>query len=68
MNLRNIFAYHHLQGEQPNQVHRVREAAEVFAQAIVDNVPPGADQTAAVRKVREAMMTANAGIALGGQL
>jgi hypothetical protein len=41
----------------------IREAGRTFAQVIVEHTPPSADQTAAVRKVREAVMTANAAIA-----
>ncbi|MGQ0816371.1 MAG: hypothetical protein ACT4O1_18230 [Gemmatimonadota bacterium] len=36
------------------------------ADIILDCTPIGADQAAAVRKVREAVMTANAAIACGG--
>jgi len=38
----------------------------VFAQAILMDTPSGPDQTTAIRKVREAVMTANAAIACGG--
>lgn len=44
----------------------IREAAKYFAKVIVSNVPAGSDRTAAIRKLREAVMTANAGISLGG--
>jgi hypothetical protein len=37
----------------------------VFAETIIRNTPPGSDQSAAIRKVREAVMTANAAIACG---
>lgn len=37
-----------------------------LAEAIMRNVPNGPDRSAALRKVREAVMTANAGIACGG--
>lgn len=46
----------------------IREAARNFAQAIETHCPVGADASAAHRKVREAMMTANAAIALDGRL
>ena len=39
------------------------DAAKVFASVLLANTPPSADQTAAIRKVREAVMTANQGIA-----
>ena len=61
--LDNWFEYHKPTEHQIPCFNRLREAAKVFAQAIIDNTPPSPDQTAAVRKVREAVMTANAAIA-----
>lgn len=49
-----MFRYHAPKGDQP---------ARAFAQVIVDNTPESADQTAAIRKLSEAVMTANAAIA-----
>ncbi len=60
------FTYHKPEGEQIEQYTKLREAARVFAVAIADNTPACADQTAAIRKVREAVMTANAAIACRG--
>lgn len=40
----------------------IREAAQDFLVAIVIRCPPGPDRSAAIRLVREAMMTANAAI------
>jgi hypothetical protein len=68
MDLDNIFKYHAPSPEQLPKYEALREAAKKFAQAIVDNTMVGADQTAAIRKVREAVMTANASIALNGTL
>ncbi len=65
--LRNWFTYHAPTPEQPAQYEAIRDAALAFARVIVANTPPSADQTAAVRKIREAVMTANAAIACGGQ-
>ena len=64
--LENWFTYHAPTEEQTQQYGRLRLAAFTFAMAILDNTPPSADQTAAIRKVREAVMTANAAIACGG--
>ena len=64
--LDDIFVYH----DDPSKVEKyvaVREAAKAFAKVLVANTPPSADQTTAVRKVREAVMTANAAIALDGK-
>jgi hypothetical protein len=59
----NLFRYHPPQGDQGPRYIKIRESAKQFAQTIVDNTPESADQSAAIRKVREAMMTANAAIA-----
>ena len=66
--LDHIFQDHAPSGEQLAQYGRLRSAARDFAIAIVQNSPAGADQSAAIRHVREAVMTANAAIALGGRL
>lgn len=68
MDIENIFTYHTPIGEQLAMYQEIREAAKVFADVILSNCPLGADQTAAIRKVREAVFTANAGIALEGKL
>lgn len=62
------FTYH----PPPNQEHvdayeNVRSAGLRFARTILENTPPSADQTDAIRKVREAVMTANAAIACDGR-
>lgn len=53
--------------EVGKRYERLREAGRVFALAIIADTPPSADQTAAIRKVREAVFTANAAIACGGK-
>ena len=59
----NWFQYHKPDGNQAERYGELREAGGTLARAIVKLVPAGADRTAALRKVREAIMTANAGIA-----
>lgn len=44
----------------------LRVHARSFAAAILRCCPPGEDAAAALRKVREALMTANAAVALAG--
>lgn len=61
----DIFQYHPPTGDQPQRYEAIREGARAFAKILVKNTPEGADQAAAVRHLREAVMTANAGIALG---
>lgn len=69
MDLDHIFSYHAPTGpDQLAKYQKLRDAAKTFAQAILDNSPQCADQTAAIRHVREAVMTANAAVALDGRL
>lgn len=64
--LDNWFTYHSDPEDVPKYVE-VREAAKVLAKVIVANCPPSADLSAAMRKLRETVMTANAAIACKGQ-
>lgn len=59
------FTYHPPKGDQAARYGILRDAAMRFAETVVENTPPGPDQTVALRKVREAVMTANAAIACG---
>jgi len=45
---------------------RIRAAGKVFAEVILAETPGCADQTVAIRKVREAVFVANAAIACYG--
>ena len=65
--LENWFQYHAPTSEQQERYIKIRNAARMFAQLLVDNTPASADQTAAIRKLRECVMTANAAIACGGR-
>lgn len=67
-NVANVFSYHKPEGDQPARYEAVRAAARNFAEVILANVPQCSDQQAAIRHVREAVMTANAGIALKGEM
>lgn len=64
--LQNWFSFHAPSIEQQTQYTKIRKVGLLLAMVIIDNTPPSADQTAAIRKVREAVMTANAAIACGG--
>jgi hypothetical protein len=68
MDLDNIFKYHAPSTDDTVAYEKLRNSAKQFAQAIIELTPACADQTAAIRKVREAVMTANVAIALKGQL
>ena len=61
-----IFTYHSPTGDQPDKYKAIRDKALEMAQVIVACTPTSADQTAAIRLLREAVMTANASIALEG--
>lgn len=66
--LDDVFTYH-----APDEVDllaygRIRKSAKDLVRTIVQNTERCADQTAAIRKVREAVMTANAARALKGRV
>jgi len=61
------FTYHQPKHGDIPKYEAIREAGRVFATAIVQNTPPCADQTVAVRRVREAIMIANAAISCEGR-
>lgn len=63
----NWFTYHTPTPEQVPKYEAIREAGKHLAMAILENTPGSADQTDAIRKVREAVMTANAAIACDGK-
>ena len=66
-NLQNWFTYHSPTPDQLPKYLKIREAARAFAEVVVECTPPSADQSAAIRLIREAAMTANAAIACGGK-
>lgn len=63
----NWFSYHEPEGDDVEKYNNIRAAGLNLAEIILDNTPKSADQTAAIRKVREACFTANAAIACKGQ-
>lgn len=62
--IEQLFTYHSPKGDQPARYQRIRDAAKSLALVIVSSTPPSADQSAAIRLLRECVMTANASIAL----
>lgn len=68
MDTAHVFKHHPPTPTQIARYQALRDAAKAFADVILDETPPCADQSAALRHVREAVMTANAAIALGGTL
>lgn len=67
-NLDEVFTHHPPSEEQQKSYQRLRDEAKKLSEAILEEVPVCGDQQAAIRKVREALMTANAGIALMGSV
>jgi hypothetical protein len=63
--IEELFTYHKPTPEQEMSYLAIRSAGQALARTIDKHVPPGPDRTAAVRKIREAVMTANAAIATG---
>lgn len=62
--IEEIFTYHPPKGDQLERYQKIRDKAKELALTIRECTPPSADQTAAIRKLRECVMTANASIAL----
>ena len=61
------FTYHNPSNDPGvvSKYMRIRSAARQFAEIVLQNTPEGPDQSDAIRKIREAMMTSNAAIACG---
>jgi hypothetical protein len=65
--LDDLFTYHPPDDSQRVAYERIRQGAHEFSFILLQNTPPSADQTAAIRKLRECVMTANAAVALKGK-
>ena len=63
----NWFMYHSPKPDQVAQYEAIRRTARIMARVIWDTCPSCADRSAAIRKLRECVMTANAAIACGGK-
>ena len=61
--LDNLFTYHPPVRDQAERYGRMRTAAKVFAKELMFLTPRCPDQSAALRKIREAVFTGNAAIA-----
>lgn len=62
-NLEDIFSYHDEEWKIEHY-HAIRHFAKALAITILSHSPDCADRTAALRKLREVVMTANAAVAL----
>src|SRR4029077_16307120 len=58
--LEHLFSYPPATQEQLPKYMAIREAAKYFAKVILQNTPHCADQSAAIRTLRDAVFTANA--------
>jgi hypothetical protein len=65
--IENWFTYHPPSSDDQVVYEKLRNSAKAFASAINELCPESADTTAAIRKVREAVMTANAAVACKGK-
>ena len=64
--LHDIFTYHAPEPDQIAKYQKLRDGAEAFAKIIVENTPKCADQSHAIRLVRDSVMFSNAAVALKG--
>ena len=65
--IEDVFTYHAPDAQDLQNYQNIRESAKKLVEVIIMSAPASADRTAAIRKVREAVMTANAAIALKGR-
>lgn len=63
LDLDNAFTYHAPHGDQIVRYAALRSAGKDLAAAIAASCPPSPERTAAINRVREAIMWANASIA-----
>ena len=62
--VKELFTYQPPSADDASKYSSIREAALSLANVIIDVCPGCADKSAAIRKLRECVMTANASIAL----
>lgn len=65
--IENWFQYHAPVGDQAQRYERLRAAGKELASVMLELCPASADRTVAIRKIREAVYSANASIACGGK-
>ena len=64
LNLDSIFTYHKPTGTQPERYVAIREKAKELATLIQDTTPEGRERSVALTNVQQAVMWANAAIAI----
>lgn len=65
--LSDLMNYHQWGNEEIKKGDFVRNALANAIRVIIENVPPSADRSCALRKIREARMDANSAITHGGK-
>ena len=65
--LERWFGVHQVDGEQLVKITAIKHAAREFAKVVVANTPGSADQTTALRKIREAVFCADSAVVCGGK-
>lgn len=65
-NIDDVFTYHAPDDQQRVAYEQIRDGAKALARIILEQTPKCGDQQAALRLLREAVMTANAAVALHG--
>jgi hypothetical protein len=64
LNVDNIFTYHAPKGTQSDRYVAIRDKAKELAQLILDSTPESREQSVALTNVQQAVMWANAAIAI----
>lgn len=68
-NVEDVFTHHPPESDAQLEAYAViRECGKTLAEAILTHTPTCGDQQAAIRFVRQAVMTANAAVALKGEV
>jgi hypothetical protein len=65
-NVVDVFSYHAPKPGQPEIYENIRRHGLALAEVILSSTKPCGDQQAALRLLRESVMTANAAVALDG--
>ena len=61
--IEDVFTYHAPEGDQAERYARIRASGKALAYVLLANCPAGPDRAAAIGKVRQVVMLANASIA-----
>ena len=63
----DMFEYHSWDAAKIESGKKIRQVLAEAVKAIVEHVPPSADRSSAIRKIREARMDANSAITHNGK-